>query len=233
MRRKISIKAGKEIVIDGDNTDKLLRAPNFQGWLSVLAEGTINIQEIAEAFSFWIGDRLLFALFFLNYLNEVGRSQTSTVFFRSNSVGIFLTVKNADTKQRHVVLVEQLRVPCGRKLLEIPAGRIEDGDDSLSTAIREINEEVGLKAIAVDLVSLGEYFLSPGACDEKMYFYSCELTLSDQEVKTLKNRLTGLKEEGESIKVKLFLMEEFKKLPIVDAKTKLAYDEFCLRKGMI
>lgn len=67
-----------------------------------------------------------------------------------------------------VVLVEQVRVPLGRrKCLELPAGLVGDEDPDATvedTAIKELEEETGFTAERVEL--LGEFFSSPGMVAE-------------------------------------------------------------------
>lgn len=67
----------------------------------------------------------------------------------------------------HVLLVEQYRVPLGRTCIELPAGLIGDeteGEDPLEAAGRELEEETGYRAAALE--SLGEYYSSPGMVSE-------------------------------------------------------------------
>jgi len=69
----------------------------------------------------------------------------------------------------HVLLVEQFRVPLGRRCLELPAGLIGDDaggedDDSMSAAKRELEEETGY--IAENWEDCGEFFSSPGMVSE-------------------------------------------------------------------
>ena len=69
-----------------------------------------------------------------------------------------------------VVLVRQYRSAVDRELLEIPAGKRDvDGEAPEVTAGRELEEEVGLRAGR--LVKLGEFFNSPGFCDEHSHVY--------------------------------------------------------------
>ncbi len=66
-----------------------------------------------------------------------------------------------------VVLVEQPRVPIGRRCLELPAGLIGDsgGDDNVEAAARrELEEETGFAADHIEL--LGDYYSSPGMLAE-------------------------------------------------------------------
>lgn len=85
----------------------------------------------------------------------------------SRTRGISAAVILAIDDDRHVLLVEQYRVPLGRRCLELPAGLIgDDGADEAPelAAARELEEETGYRAET--LVSLGEYYSSPGMVSE-------------------------------------------------------------------
>jgi len=68
----------------------------------------------------------------------------------------------------HVLLVEQYRVPLGRRCIELPAGLIGDGEDpdepAEQAAARELEEETGYRADRVE--DLGEFWSSPGMLTE-------------------------------------------------------------------
>lgn len=66
-----------------------------------------------------------------------------------------------------VILVEQYRVPLGKFCLELPAGLIGDeteGEDAMTSAVRELEEETGYRAARWE--DLGEFFSSPGMLGE-------------------------------------------------------------------
>lgn len=68
---------------------------------------------------------------------------------------------------RHVILVEQYRVPLGRMCLELPAGLVGDetaGEASEIAAARELEEETGYRAARWEVA--GEFFSSPGMVSE-------------------------------------------------------------------
>ena len=69
----------------------------------------------------------------------------------------------------NVTLVRQFRYPYGCELLEIPAGKLEPGENPLECGIRELEEETGMKA--EEFISLGVAYPSPGYVNEKLYLY--------------------------------------------------------------
>ena len=71
--------------------------------------------------------------------------------------------------ERNFYLVRQFRKPLDRETLEIPAGKLEVGEDPQACAVRELREETGLIAGRVE--SLGHLYSTPGFCDEKLYLY--------------------------------------------------------------
>ena len=75
----------------------------------------------------------------------------------------------AVTEQDEVVFVRQWRYALGQALLELPAGKLETGEDPAVCALRELEEETPYRADSVELMRT--FFTAPGFCDEKMYVY--------------------------------------------------------------
>lgn len=67
------------------------------------------------------------------------------------------------------LLVSQFRYPYEKVLREVPAGKLEYGEDPTQAAIRELEEETG--AVAGEFRSLGELYPSPGYCGEIIRMY--------------------------------------------------------------
>lgn len=88
----------------------------------------------------------------------------------------------AITDDRKIVLVEQFRYACGRKVLEIPAGKIDKGEtDPLKAAVRELREETGYTAGKVKY--LGKINPSVAYSEEVVHMYAMtELTAGTQEL---------------------------------------------------
>ena len=79
--------------------------------------------------------------------------------------------------QGKIPLVRQYRYAQGKECVELPAGKLEAGEDPKECARRELLEETGLSAGKLE--ELGVYCSSPHVLEEKMYLYWAEdLTLS-------------------------------------------------------
>ena len=60
------------------------------------------------------------------------------------------------TEEGEVIMVRQFRYAMNEVLLEVPAGKLEKGEDPLSAALRELEEESGVVASCVE--HLGELY---------------------------------------------------------------------------
>lgn len=73
------------------------------------------------------------------------------------------------TKNNEVMLIKQFRYAYNEVLYEIPAGKLEKGEEPLTAAIREFEEETGNKAKNIEY--LGVIYPSCGYTDEKIFLY--------------------------------------------------------------
>ena len=71
--------------------------------------------------------------------------------------------------ERRVLVVRQFRYPHEKVLCEIPAGKLERGEDPFEAAKRELKEETG--AVAQKWESLGEIYPTPAYCGEIIRMY--------------------------------------------------------------
>lgn len=114
-----------------------------------------------------------------------------------------------------IILEKQYRYPYDETILEIPAGKCEDNEDSKITASRELEEETGYKANK--LTYLGCLYPSVAYTDEIIDLYYAE-----DLIKT-KTHL----DKDEQLDVVFITIDEFRKLilegKIKDAKTIIAF----------
>jgi ADP-ribose pyrophosphatase len=68
-----------------------------------------------------------------------------------------------------IVLVRQYRHATGEDLLEIPAGKLDAGEEAETAARRELVEEAGLRANALE--HLATYYTTPGFTNERFHLY--------------------------------------------------------------
>lgn len=102
------------------------------------------------------------------------------------------------TPEMETILVRQYRKAIESFILEIPAGKIDAGEDPKQAALRELREEVGFRSGEVS--HLMDFFSSPGFCNEKLGLYlATEAVLGEQEL-----------DDGEFI--------ELVKMPLAQAK---------------
>ncbi|TDQ38600.1 NUDIX hydrolase [Thiopseudomonas denitrificans] len=87
----------------------------------------------------------------------------------------------AVTPQQQVILVRQHRYVCGRDMLELPAGKLDAGEEPAGCALRELAEETPYTAGSVQLVHA--FYSTPGFCNEKIYlFWAQDVEANSQAV---------------------------------------------------
>ncbi|MEW6128262.1 MAG: NUDIX hydrolase [Acidobacteriota bacterium] len=112
-----------------------------------------------------------------------------------------------------VALVRQWRYVINRYSLEIAAGRIEKGQTPEEAARRELEEEIGVRAKNLKLIS--DFLVAPGYCDERIYTYlATDLQPSTQNL-----------DDDEEI--------EIVKMPLAEALAKAQTGEIDDAKSMI
>ncbi len=113
-----------------------------------------------------------------------------------------------------VLLVRQFRYPLQKEIIELPAGRLNPGEDTQLCAARELEEETGYTAGL--LKKLTAIYTTPGFCNEQLHIY----VASDLKKSSRGQQL----DEGEKgLTVQPFSLEEAVKMiergEIVDGKT--------------
>ncbi|GGB05239.1 NUDIX hydrolase [Macrococcus hajekii] len=95
-----------------------------------------------------------------------GRQTTREVVKHPGAVAVMAV------KENKVLLLKQFRKAMDEVLIEVPAGKVEPGEDRIKTAGRELIEETGLEA--GQLEHLYDFYVSPGFCDELISLYRAD-----------------------------------------------------------
>lgn len=93
-----------------------------------------------------------------------GKISKREVILRGNASAVVPIDDNGD-----VILIKQYRHPALSIIFEIPAGMSEEGEDPKETAMRELEEETGIKA--KELTHIITMYPAVGICTEKIYIY--------------------------------------------------------------
>lgn len=138
-----------------------------------------------------------------------GSASTREIVEHPGGVAVIPVDANGD-----VWCVRQYRYAFGSEMLEVPAGKLETGEDPLECAVRELSEETGLRAGKYTF--LGKLYPSPGYCRETLYLYlATELTQGEAHL-----------DDGEFLDVeRIPLRELFRRAmenELPDAKTAMA-----------
>lgn len=144
-------------------------------------------------------------------VNPAGVESVRDVVRHNGSVVILALDASKSKKDPWVVMERQYRHAAGQMLWELPAGKLEPGEDALEGAKRELEEETGYRA--KKWTPLVEYFASPGFLGESMKIFVAEgLVAGDAHP-----------EEDEQIEFRLVkfsdLVKKIEKGGILDGKT--------------
>jgi ADP-ribose pyrophosphatase len=135
-----------------------------------------NVEVVSSTLSY---DGPLFRVY-TDKIIENGREVTRDVVRHNGSV-VILAIDDTKSKRDPMIVMErQYRHAAKEYLLEVPAGKMEEGEDALAGAKRELLEETGFKAKRWRKIL--HYFASPGFLGEFMQVFIAEgLTLGDAQ----------------------------------------------------
>lgn len=128
------------------------------------------------------------------------------------------------TKDGELLFVRQFRYPYREVVLELPAGKLEKGEDPYEAGLRELGEEAGVTTEKMQ--SLGRFYPTPGYCSEIIHIYLAE------ELIVTKQHL----DEDEFLNVEKIPLKKAVEMvmngEIVDGKTQTAILKTAMLKGV-
>lgn len=133
---------------------------NLQGKNGALTNGVMSLNKVLIQGVDYFGKSIGFLKFKAEIIDkETGKKVPGIVFARGPAVAILILLESEG--ETYAILTEQVRVPTGRFVLELPAGMLDDDKgDFLGTAVREVEEETGIHLNKEDMVELTA-FLDP------------------------------------------------------------------------
>lgn len=159
-----------------------------------MAEPKVTIHAKDEILNFHIFHGFKVTFQYLRFDGKFSEPATHFVLERGDSVAVLLH----DVPTDEIILVEQFRISTAENgtgwLIELPAGKVDDGESTANGAIREAKEETG--AIPSSVHPISTFYLSPGSSSERLHLFYCpfENGISVQE-------FGGMAHEGEDIRV--------------------------------
>ncbi len=109
----------------------------------------------------------LFRVEVLSYTDEMGREVRREVVRHPGAVVILPVLDDG-----RLVLIRNYRIAVDERLWELPAGKLEPGEDPRDAAGRELREETGFSALTIR--RLGAFYTSPGFADELIHIFIAE-----------------------------------------------------------
>jgi 8-oxo-dGTP pyrophosphatase MutT (NUDIX family) len=149
----------------------------------------------------------------------------------------------SQVKGKWAILTIQPRIPAGSlAFAEIPAGMLDDHGTFAGGAAKEIQEETGLHVHENELIDMtalalqsmpqldeGDEILqkavypSPGGSDEFIPLFLCQKRMPRKDIEELQGKLTGERDHGEKITLKVVPLENLWKEGLRDGKTLAAW----------
>ncbi|MBL6009606.1 ADP-ribose pyrophosphatase [Bacillus halotolerans] len=132
----------------------------------------------------------------------------------------------AVTDEGKIIMVKQFRKPLERTIVEIPAGKLEKGEEPEYTALRELEEETGYTA--KKLTKITAFYTSPGFADEIVHvFLAEELSVLEEKRELDEDEFVEVMEVTLGDALKLVESHE-----VYDAKTAYAIQYLQLKEAL-
>jgi len=134
----------------------------------ILTDKKANVEVLSSQVAF---DGPLFRVY-REEVREPGNKTSHRDIIRHNGSVVILAVDDSSKKDPLIVMERQYRHAAGQYLWEVPAGKMDEGEERLAAAKRELKEETGYRA--KKWTKLVRYFASPGFLGEWMQVFLAE-----------------------------------------------------------
>ncbi|MGG3470863.1 NUDIX hydrolase [Neobacillus pocheonensis] len=181
--------------------------------MSELEEKTLKSEEIysGKVISLYLQDVML----------PNGKQSKREIIKHPGAVAIL-----AITNENKIIMVEQFRKALERTIVEIPAGKLEKGEEPALCARRELEEETGYECESLKLLT--SFYTSPGFADEIVHVYLAKGLSKKENAAAL--------DEDEFVSLEELTLEEalhyIREQKIYDAKTIYAVQYLQLQEAL-
>jgi hypothetical protein len=210
----------KQEAIDAFIRSLYLPHSKFSLWFERCWLNNITIKYVFVEAITMFGPNIGFVYFTADAEDQAGNKLPGSVFLRGDSVCCLLVVEenNGDGALGYsMVLVEEIKLPVGRAILQTPAGMLDVASGCIrGKMVDEVKEETGIEISSAcvnykevssrellynTLIQFDDFFPSQGGCDEslKVFAYVCRRTT--EELAAIHGSIKGNKAEHEQIKV--------------------------------
>jgi 8-oxo-dGTP pyrophosphatase MutT (NUDIX family) len=185
--------------------DLLANSTLISHWLSTINPSFQITSAKAHTLDVWPGPRIGFIELEVNYLlNDI--AATERIILSGASVAVVPLIRSQNDRKLYTLLVEQPRIGAGKLTLEYPAGMADDSTDFRGVAVRELEEECGLRATEEELIDIGEQFtpfekfaIFPERFDEVISVFALKRVMTEEEIRAIDRKQGGVDEEEQIV----------------------------------
>lgn len=161
----------------------------------------INSVDIKTA-DIFPGNRIGFFEAEIDYTSN-SHNDKKRIMMSGGSASIVVLIRCTDTDEIYTVLVKQPRIGSGQLIFEYPAGLTDDSTDFRLTAVRELDEECGIKAQVEEVININnlvfekdtKFYTNAQIFYEETSVFLVVKKMTLDEIKSLEGRNGGVDEE--------------------------------------
>jgi len=178
----------------------------YKAWRRKLDDNGIKVNSVHDIYtSHGKEGKVLRTMVGLDADTPEGNKLSSSCYVKGHAVSMLVVFIDDQTGEKYVLLVRQRRVCDGSETYEHPAGMIDEGEEPLEVAARELKEEAELDVKPEDLVSLSlkPWYSATSTSDEALYFYYLERRMSRAAIQAMNGEETGEAADNEHTRLQV------------------------------